>query len=198
MQIKTADYITSALDVQACPPSQKPEFAVIGRSNVGKSSLINTLVGRKALARVSATPGHTQMINFFSVNDRWTLVDLPGYGFADAPEKIRQRFQKMIAGYLTQRPNLARVFVLIDSRHPPQKIDLEFVSWLLESSVPMALVFTKADKVTPTKAQTNVALFLEQIADWSPAPPRTFVTSAKTGTGRSELLGFIGSSISER
>lgn len=197
MQIKSASFVTSALDVSACPASRLPEFAVIGRSNVGKSSLINALVGRKALARVSATPGHTQMINFFSVNDRWSLVDLPGYGFADAPEKVRKRFQSMIAGYITRRTNLARVFVLIDSRHTPQAIDIEFVTWLAGARVPAGLVFTKADKISAAKAAANIALFLERIAPLFAEPPRTFVTSAKTGAGRHELLGYIGGSISQ-
>lgn len=198
MQVKSATYITSALDVASCPASDRPEFAVIGRSNVGKSSLINLLVGRKALARVSGTPGHTQMINLFSVNDRWTLVDLPGYGFAEVPEKIRRRFQSMISGYLTRRPNLHRVFVLIDSRHEPQAIDQEFVQWLAEASVPMALVFTKADKVTPTRVRANMALFQERMSAWCLELPRVFATSARTGEGRGELLGFIGASLEGR
>lgn len=197
MQIKSASYITSALDVSACPESRLPEFAVIGRSNVGKSSLINSLVGRKALARVSATPGHTQMINFFAVNDRWSLVDLPGYGFADAPEKVRAKFQSMIAGYITRRTNLARVFVLIDSRHTPQAIDVEFVTWLAGTCVPVALVFTKADKISATKAEANIALFLERISPLFSEAPRAFVTSAKTGAGRHELLSYIGGSIAD-
>ena len=198
MIIKSADYLTSALDVMSCPESDQPEFAIIGRSNVGKSSLLNLLVGRKALARVSGTPGHTQMINFFSINDRWTLVDLPGYGYAEAAKKIRQTFQPMISGYMTRRPNLVRVFVLIDSRHPPQTIDLEFVEWLMSSSVPMALVFTKADKVTPTKVQTNIGLFQQRMSEWCSEMPRVFITSATKGTGRAELLTFIGSALPER
>ena len=198
MLIKSANYVTSALDVMSCPGSDQPEFAIIGRSNVGKSSLLNLLVGRKALARVSGTPGHTQMINFFSINDRWTLVDLPGYGYAEAAKKIRQTFQPMICGYMTRRPNLVRVFVLIDSRHPPQTIDLEFVEWLMSSSVPMALVFTKADKVTPTKVQTNIGLFQQRMSEWCSEMPRVFITSATKGTGRAELLMFIGSALPER
>ena len=198
MIIKSADYLTSALDVMSCPESDQPEFAIIGRSNVGKSSLLNLLVGRKALARVSGTPGHTQMINFFSINDRWMLVDLPGYGYAEAAKKIRQTFQPMISGYMTRRPNLVRVFVLIDSRHPPQTIDLEFVEWLMSSSVPMALVFTKADKVTPTKVQTNIGLFQQRMSEWCSEMPRVFITSATKGTGRAELLTFIGSALPER
>jgi GTP-binding protein len=198
MIIKSANYVTSALDVASCPESDQPEFAIIGRSNVGKSSLLNLLVGRKALARVSGTPGRTQMINFFSINDRWTLVDLPGYGYAEAAKKIRQTFQPMICGYMTRRPNLVRVFVLIDSRHPPQTIDLEFVEWLMSSSVPMALVFTKADKVTPTKVQTNIGLFQQRMSEWCSEMPRVFITSATKGTGRAELLSFIGSALPER
>jgi len=198
MIIKSADYITSALDVASCPALGLPEFAVIGRSNVGKSSLINLLVGRKALARVSGTPGHTQMINFFSINERWTLVDLPGYGYAEAAKKIRRTFEPMISGFMTGRPNLARVFVLIDSRHPPQVIDLEFVQWLMSEGVPMALVFTKADKVTPTKVQTNIGLFQARMSEWCAELPRVFVTSATKGVGRGELLSFIGSALPEK
>lgn len=198
MIIKSATYITSALDVASCPASDQPEFAIIGRSNVGKSSLINLLVGRKALARVSGTPGHTQMINFFSINERWTLVDLPGYGYAEAAKKVRRTFQPMISGYMTQRPNLARVFVLIDSRHTPQAIDLEFVEWLMSESVPMSLVFTKADKVTPTKVQTNIGLFQQRMSEWCSDLPRVFITSANTGSGRGELLSFIGSALPEK
>ena len=198
MIIKSATFITSALHVASCPAPDQPEFAVIGRSNVGKSSLINLLVGRKALARVSGTPGHTRMINFFSINERWMLVDLPGYGYAEAAKKVRRTFQPMICGYLTRRPNLARVFVLIDSRHPPQAIDLEFVEWLAGASVPMALVFTKSDKVTPTKARTNIDLFQERMAVWCGELPRVFVTSATKGSGSGELLAFIGSALPER
>jgi len=198
MIIKSASFITSALDVASCPASDLPEFAIIGRSNVGKSSLLNLLVGRKALARVSGSPGHTQMINLFSINERWTLVDLPGYGYAEAAKHIRQTFQPMISGYMTLRPNLVRVFVLIDSRHPPQAIDLEFVEWLMSASVPLSLVFTKADKVTPTKVQTNIGLFQQRMSEWCTELPRVFITSAKTGSGRRELLSFIGSALPER
>lgn len=192
MIIKSATFITSSLDVTSCPASDQPEFAIIGRSNVGKSSLINLLVGRKALARVSGSPGHTQMINFFSINDRWTLVDLPGYGYAEAAKKIRRTFEPMIAGYMTQRPNLSRVFVLIDSRHTPQAIDVEFVEWLAGAAVPFSLVFTKADKVTPTKVRTNIGLFQERMSAWCATMPEVFITSASTGSGRAELLAFIG------
>ena len=191
MNAISAKFLTSAPDLASCPASELREFAFIGRSNVGKSSLLNMLAGAKALAKVSATPGHTQLINFFTVSDAWTLVDLPGYGYAKTSLSGRDRFQQMIAGYLCGRTNLACVFVLIDSRHAPQQIDLEFVEWLLSESVPFALVFSKVDKVKPGLLQKNIGLFQEAIAPWCPEPPRTFATSAEARLGRGELLDFI-------
>ena len=195
MQIITAKFLTSAPDVASCPVSELREFAFIGRSNAGKSSLLNMLAGAKSLAKVSATPGHTQLINFFTVNDAWTLVDLPGYGYAKTAGGARDRFQQMIAGYLCGRTNLAGVFVLIDSRHAPQQIDLEFVQWLLSESVRFALVFSKADEVKPGLLQKNTELFLAKIAPWCAELPRVFTTSAVTRSGRKELLGFIGEAL---
>ena len=195
MNVVSAKFHTSAPDLASCPVSELREFAFIGRSNVGKSSLLNMLAGAKALARVSATPGHTQLINFFSMNDAWTLVDLPGYGYAKAAGTARDRFQQMIAGYLCGRANLAGVFVLIDSRHPPQLIDLEFVQWLMSESVPFALVFSKADMVKAGLLQKNIELFLGKIAGWCGEMPRVFTTSAKTRSGRQELLAFIGEAL---
>jgi GTP-binding protein len=191
MKIGSAKFLISAPDLASCPESELPEFAFIGRSNVGKSSLLNMLAGAKALAKVSTTPGHTQLINFFSINDAWTLVDLPGYGYAKADRGVRGRFEQMIAAYLTGRPNLAVVFVLIDSRHPPQQIDLEFVHWLLEESVPFALVFSKADLVKPGLLKKHIDLFLEKIAAGCAASPRVFTTSVEARSGRTELLAFI-------
>ena len=195
MNIVSAKFQTSAPDLASCPASELREFAFIGRSNVGKSSLLNMLAGAKTLARVSATPGHTQLINFYPVNDAWTLVDLPGYGYAKTAGADRDRFQNMIAGYLCGRKNLAGVFVLIDSRHPPQRIDLEFVQWLLDESVPFALVFSKADTVKAGLLQKNVELFQQTIATWCVEPPQVFITSAETRIGRRELLAFIGEAL---
>ena len=195
MHVLSAKFQTSAPDLASCPVSELREFAFIGRSNVGKSSLLNMLAGAKALAKVSATPGRTQLINFFSVNDAWTLVDLPGYGYAKTARTARDHFQQMIAGYLSGRMNLAGVFVLIDSRHPPQRIDLEFVEWLVSESVRFALVFSKADKVKAGLLQKHIGLFQEKIAPWCGELPRVFITSAETRSGRRELLGFIGEAL---
>ena len=195
MNVANAKFQTSAPDLASCPDSELREFAFIGRSNVGKSSLLNMLAGAKALAKVSSTPGHTQLINFFSMNGAWTMVDLPGYGYAKTAGSARARFEKMIAGYLCGRANLAGVFVLIDSRHPPQQIDLEFVQWLLSESVQFALVFSKVDKVKAGLLQKNIALFQEAITPWCPELPKVFTTSAETRTGRGELLDFIGETL---
>ena len=191
MNVLSAKFQTSAPNLASCPVSELREFAFIGRSNVGKSSLLNMLAGAKELAKVSATPGHTQLINFFATNHAWTLVDLPGYGYAKTAGGARDRFQKMIAGYLCGRTNLAGVFVLIDSRHPPQQIDLEFVQWLMSESVPFSLVFSKADMVKAGLLQKHIGLFQEKIAAWCGESPRVFITSAETRSGRQELLSFI-------
>jgi GTP-binding protein len=191
----SAKFQISAPDLASCPVSEHREFAFIGRSNVGKSSLINMLAGAKTLAKVSDTPGHTQLINFFSVNGAWTLVDLPGYGYAKTAGPDRDRFQKMIAGYLSGRTNLAGVFVLIDSRHPPQGIDLDFVEWLISEAVPFALVFSKVDKVKASLLQKHTELFTAKIAAWCGELPRIFTTSIETRTGRRELLAFIGETL---
>ena len=191
VNVLSAKFQTSAPNLASCPESDLPEFAFIGRSNVGKSSLLNMLVGAKALARVSATPGHTQLINSFAIEDAWALVDLPGYGYAKRPKTEREHFQKMIAGYLCGRANLACVFVLIDSRHTPQLIDLEFVQWVIEESVPFALVFSKADLVKAGALQKNIGLFQEKMEALGLKLPRVFTASSKTKSGRQELLGFI-------
>ena len=168
-----------------------PEFAFIGRSNVGKSSLLNMLAGKGVLARVSPTPGFTKLINIFTMNKRWRLVDLPGYGFAQVAREDRSAFNEAVADYLEHRPNLCCVFALIDSGLPPQKIDLEFVQWLASHSLPFVLVFTKTDRGTPEEVQTNIATFTAAIAGWFEKLPDIFKCSATTGHGRSELLGFI-------
>ena len=181
----------SAPDLDSCPDEALPEFAFIGRSNVGKSSLLNVLAGRDGLARVSPTPGFTKMINIFTMNKTWRLVDLPGYGFAAGARKDSVKFNQAVGNYLKHRTNLCSVFALIESALQPQDIDLEFVEWLTRHAVPYVIVFTKADKVTPAKAQANMAAFLERISGWFEVPPRTFTCSATTGNGRAELLGVI-------
>ncbi|MEO6786379.1 MAG: ribosome biogenesis GTP-binding protein YihA/YsxC [Chthoniobacteraceae bacterium] len=195
MKALSCKFQTSAPSLESCPVSDLPEFAFIGRSNVGKSSLLNVLAGTKELAKVSATPGHTKLINFFPTSHAWSLVDLPGYGYAKGARAEADAFQQMIAGYLTGRENLACVFVLIDSRHPPQGIDLEFVEWLLRESVPFALVFSKADTVSAGALKKNIALFEGKVAAWCGELPRVFATSAKTGHGRRDLLDYIAETL---
>ena len=197
MLIKTADFKTSAPSLALCPASGMREFAFIGRSNVGKSSLLNMLTGRKALAKVSATPGHTQLINFFTINNAWTLVDLPGYGYAKMPKSARRGFIEMVTDYLEKRPNIACVFVLVDSRLEPQEIDLEFIEWLVSCDVPLALVFTKADKLKDQHIERNMADFLTKLKDWVEGEPDIFITSSEDKTGRTELLNFIQKTLAE-
>jgi GTP-binding protein len=191
MKITTAVYETSALAETSYPVTPLPEIALIGRSNVGKSSLLNLLTGQKGQARVSATPGRTRLINFFRIDDTWRLVDLPGYGYAAGPRTDRATFQAAAVDYLTSRPNLACVLVLIDSRLPPQAIDLEFLSWLATTSVRFALVFTKADK-QPGKVRANVAAFTARLAKDGLATPQIFTSSTVTRTGAADILRAIG------
>jgi GTP-binding protein len=191
MKIKSARYATSAIGIDDCPAAELPEFAFIGRSNVGKSSLINLLSNQKALAQVSSSPGKTRTINFFVVNEDWVLVDLPGYGYAKAAKTERERFNEFVADYLEFREGLTHVFVLIDSRLDPQRIDLEFTSWLVEKGVPFSLIFTKADKLKPSKVNTNRAQFLAALSEFVEGEPATFITSAEAKTGRLEVLGAI-------
>lgn len=172
-----------------------PEFAFIGRSNAGKSSLLNMLSGRQDLARVSPTPGFTKLINIFTVDKTWRLVDLPGYGFAQVAREHSARFNKAVSNYLQHRKNLCCVFALIDSGLTPQEIDLEFVQWLATHSVPFVLVFTKTDKVTPSAVQANIAAFTDRISGWFETLPPVFTCSSKTRQGRAELLGLIGESM---
>ena len=195
MQIQSATFVTSSPDLETCPESELPEFAFIGRSNVGKSSLINTLTNKKDLAMVSSTPGRTRLINFFLINKLWTLVDLPGYGYAKASGHDRKKFNEFVSDYLVNRPKLSCVFVLIDSRHTPQKIDLEFTSWLVEYEVPFVLVFTKTDKVKPGAVTRNIELFKEAMSEFCDGLPRVYTSSAKSGNGRKEILGFIGEAV---
>lgn len=192
MKIKSAVFETSAAGLESCPAALLPEFAFIGRSNVGKSSLINLLAGRRDLARVSVTPGKTKLINFFRINETWRLVDLPGYGFAAVSKNERADFNEAAADYLQHRENLARVFVLIDSRLPPQRIDLDFLNWLGTCEVQSALVFTKIDK-QPSQVQANVAAFTKRLREASVVVPElSFSCSAVSGRGREALLQAIG------
>lgn len=186
-----AEFIISNTDHKKCPKPDKPEFAFIGRSNVGKSSLINMLTGRKKLAKTSSKPGKTQLINHFKIDDNWFLVDLPGYGYAKTSKKNRSAWQQMIADYLIYRENLQIVFVLIDSRLDPQKIDLEFINWLGENQIPFALIFTKADKQSVNKGQQNIAKFKRALkSTWEVLPP-IYLTSSETALGKKEVSAYI-------
>ena len=191
MHISSAIFDRSAPALASCPDELLPEFAFIGRSNVGKSSLLNMLAGEQRLARVSPTPGFTKLINIFTINKSWRLVDLPGYGFAEGAKKASNQFNQAVANYLKHRPNLCLVFALIESGLPPQDIDIEFVEWLARNTVPFVLAFTKADKVPPATAQANIAAFTERIAPWFEQPPAIFTCSAETGLGRQDLLGVV-------
>lgn len=191
MKIKSAEFEVSAPELRACPRWALPEFAFIGRSNVGKSSLINALTERRELAKVSATPGKTQLINFFVINGTWSLVDLPGYGYAEVGRQRRLEFNDAVAGFLAGRRNLRCVFVLIDSRLEPQPIDLEFLQWIERGPVRIALVFTKADKQSAAKTQATLNAFKAALTALNCPVPDMLCTSAKTGTGRSEVLGYI-------
>jgi len=191
MLIKSAKYIISSPDFDKCPAPDKPEYAFIGRSNVGKSSLINTLCNNDKLAKTSSAPGKTQLINHFIVNNEWYLVDLPGYGFAKVSQRSRRRWEQMIENYLRKRENLTMVFVLIDGRHSPQKIDIEFITQLDKWQVPFALVFTKADKETQSVVAKNVKAFLDRLRKIRQFLPQYFVTSAAKGLGKDKILELI-------
>ncbi len=191
MLVKTAEFVTSNTEVNKLPPPILPEYAFIGRSNVGKSSLINAMVSRKGLAKTSQTPGKTQLINHFVINGNWYLVDLPGYGFAQTSKKNRAEWERFIRRYLTRRENLQCVFVLIDSRHEPQKIDLDFCCWLGENGLPFLLVFTKADKQSGVKSDQNVAKFRKALLTWFEEVPAHFLTSAETKLGTEAILSMI-------
>ncbi len=193
MIIKTAEYSISSPTCHQCPNDTKNEYAFIGRSNVGKSSLINRLCKRRGLAKTSATPGKTLMINHFIINKEWYLVDLPGYGFAKRSKTVQQKLEQMISGYILQRQQLVCTFVLIDVRHEPQQIDREFIDWLGESSIPFAIIFTKADKLGPVKARMAASAWMEKMRDrWEELPPY-FVTSSEKAIGRDEVLDYIES-----
>jgi GTP-binding protein len=191
MKIHSAEFEVSAPDLKSCPGGAEPEFAFIGRSNVGKSSLINLLTERRELAKVSDLPGKTRLINFFRINETWRLVDLPGYGYAKVGMKRRLDFNAAVADFLSGRRNLRTIFVLIDSRLPPQAIDLEFLRWLESIAATYALVFTKTDKQSAREGQANIAVFLQAVAGWRSSPPPVLTSSSQTRAGRRELLAHI-------
>jgi len=191
MKIKSALFETSAPNLSGCPRLALPEFAFIGRSNVGKSSLINLLAEQRDLARVSDLPGKTQLINFFTINKNWRLVDLPGYGYAHVAKTKRADFNEAVADYIEGRENLRAVFVLVDSRLPPQTLDRDFIGWLAGTGVPFVLVFTKIDKLSLSQAQNSIALFRQTVIAGLDPAPLVIATSAKTKAGRSEILQFI-------
>ena len=191
MKIKSADFVISNTDIDKCPKERIPEYAFIGRSNVGKSSLINMLTGRKSLAKTSGKPGKTQLINHFKINDNWFLVDLPGYGYAKVSKKNRSIFAKFIYEYLEKRENLICTFVLVDSRHEPQKIDMLFMQWLGQNQIPFVIVFTKMDKLSSSQLNKNITKYkTEMLKTWEDIP-QTFRSSAESGLGKSEILKFI-------
>jgi GTP-binding protein len=191
MKIKSVSFVVSNTDHKKCPEDGKPEFAFIGRSNVGKSSLINLLTGNKKLAKISSTPGKTQLINHFVINDEWYLVDLPGYGYAKASKSARSTWEKFIADYLTKRKTLMNIFVLLDSRLEPQKIDMEFINWCGEKQLPFVMVFTKIDKLSSSALQKNLLKFKkEMLKTWEELPP-IYTTSSVSGFGNEPILNYI-------
>ena len=191
MDIKSARFVISNTDIRKCPQDGKPEYAFIGRSNVGKSSLINMLTRQNKLAMTSSTPGKTLLINHFLLNDAWYLVDLPGYGYAKRGKSQQEKLKDIISSYILYREQMTLLFVLIDSRHAPQKIDLEFIEWLGENGVPFSIIFTKADKLTRTQLHANIKSYKETLLQqWEELPP-IFITSSEQSTGRNELLEYI-------
>ncbi len=191
MEIKTAEFVISNTDVKKCPEGQMPEYAFIGRSNVGKSSLINMLTNRNKLAMTSSTPGKTLLINHYIINNNWYLVDLPGYGYAKIGKDGKEKLKKIIDSYLLHRENLTAVFVLLDCRLAAQRIDLEFIQWLGENGIPFSLVFTKADKLSARQLKENIEAYKNKLLEeWEELPP-VFITSAEKRDGREELLNYI-------
>ena len=191
MTIKTAEFTISSPSVRQCPQTSEPEYAFIGRSNVGKSSLINMLTSRNGLAKTSATPGKTMLINMFKINSKWYLVDLPGYGYAKRSKKEQDKLVDMIREYILEREQMVNLFVLIDSRHAPQTIDVEFIEWLGENGIPFSLVFTKADKLSKSQLNNNVSNYLKKLEEqWEELPPH-FITSSESHQGRDEILSYI-------
>ena len=197
MKIKSAEFVISNSDVSKCPKDRLPEFAFIGRSNVGKSSLINMLVDRKSLAKTSGKPGKTRLINHFKINENWFLVDLPGYGYAKVSKSTKADFQSFIKKYFTAREQLLYGFILIDSRIEPQQIDLDFMEWLGMSQIPFCIVFTKTDKISSVELQKNIAQYKRTLLKTWEEFPQYFETSAETGKGKEEVLKFIEDTIKE-
>ncbi|MFA9391850.1 MAG: ribosome biogenesis GTP-binding protein YihA/YsxC [Prolixibacteraceae bacterium] len=191
MIIKTAQFVVSNTEVEKCPETSQPEYAFIGRSNVGKSSLINMIAGHSKLAKTSGNPGKTRLINHFLINNDWYLVDLPGYGFAKVSKVDRKKWEQFIRKYLLHRENLYCVFVLVDSRHEPQPVDLEFMDWLGENEIPFVIVFTKTDKLNKTEFENFKSNYTAKMMETWDEAPRMFVTSAETSFGKDELLDFI-------
>lgn len=191
MEITKATFVTSSTSLEQCPQDGRPEIAFIGRSNVGKSSLINCLTGNKGLAKTSQTPGKTQLINHFLINDQFYIVDLPGYGYAKVPKSMRGGFKKMIEGYILRSPQLYNLFILVDVRHAPMSIDIDFINAMGAAGVPFSIVFTKADKLSRSALKANVEAYqAELLKNWEELPPY-FVTSSEKGVGREELLSYI-------
>lgn len=192
MEIKSAEFVISNTDVKKCPESSIPEYAFIGRSNVGKSSLINMLTGKKGLAMTSQKPGKTQLINHFMINDSWFLVDLPGYGYAQRGKEGRENIRRIIEDYILEREQLTNLFVLLDCRHEAQKIDLEFMEWLGENGIPFSIIFTKIDKLSNSKLKENLNKYTAKLLEtWEELPP-VFLSSSEKRAGRDEILGYIG------
>lgn len=195
MNIVTADFVCSNTDYKKCPTPDKPEFAFIGRSNVGKSSLINAITNRKGMAKTSGTPGKTQVINHFVINNSWYLVDLPGYGFAKTAKTNREKWEKMIRDYLQNRTSLLVTFVLVDARLQPQTIDLEFMTWMGTHQLPFVIVFTKSDKLTKNELNRNVSQYSKKLLETWDETPRMFITSSESQVGKDELLQYIEETI---
>jgi len=191
MKISSVEFIGSFEYITQCPKTDLPEYAFIGRSNVGKSSLINALLGRKEVARISSKPGKTQTINYYLINESWYIVDLPGYGYAVSSKKNRAKWRKMIDNYLLNRSSLYCVFTLLDIRHSLQKLDKEFIDWLGEKHIPFSLAFTKSDKLKPHEVDDHKAIIVNELLEYWDTLPESFVTSANTGAGTEELLRFI-------
>jgi GTP-binding protein len=191
VKINTATFVISNTDVSRCPTERVPEYAFIGRSNVGKSSLINMLTNHKKLAKTSGKPGKTQLINHFKINDTWFLVDLPGYGYAQVSKTKRKSFQSFIKDYFLQREQLVCTFVLVDSRHEPQKIDLEFMAFLGENGIPFAIIFTKTDKLASSKLNKNITKYKKDILKAWEVVPTHFITSSETEMGKEDVINFI-------
>ncbi|MEW7290922.1 ribosome biogenesis GTP-binding protein YihA/YsxC [Aquimarina sp. 2304DJ70-9] len=191
MKINSAEFVISNSDVAKCPKDKLPEYAFIGRSNVGKSSLINMITDRKSLAKTSGRPGKTQLINHFIINKNWFLVDLPGYGYARVSKSAKKVFQKFITSYFSKRTQLVSAFVLVDCRHEPQKIDLEFMQWLGENQIPFSIIFTKADKLSKNKLPAQINSYIEEMLKYWEEMPNYFITSSSSGLGKEEVLNYI-------